>query len=212
MDKILKQLSDFSFVLGEAKRLERFKGQFFWKDYPGIERFDSVADHSWRLAMLVLLLENSLAQKMDVAKALKMALVHDLPEILSGDDSPVGTDGTGNDSYAFNKEKEEEKYQREKASAEKIFKNLPKKLSKELYNLWMEYEKQESFESKIVKSLDKIEATIQVLEYRNGHMFPEHWEFTRKYGRKGSEIDPAIQEFGNLIVKEMGVKYKEFKK
>ena len=212
MNEILKQFFDFSLIMGKARELERFKGQFFWEDYPDVKRYESITDHSWRVAMLVLLFENKLSQKIDTVKALKMALIHDLPEVFCGDESPLGKDGTGKNTHAFNDEKAQQRYQEEKMSAEKLFKMLPDQIGNELLDLWLEYEKQENFESKVVKSLDKLEATISVLEYREGNMFPEHLEFTASYGTKGSEVDPAIAEFGKIIIEEMKSKYKEFKK
>jgi 5'-deoxynucleotidase YfbR-like HD superfamily hydrolase len=51
-----------------------------------------------------------LSQKLAIEKALKMALIHDLPEILAGDPSPMGKDGTGKGTYYTNKKLADEKY------------------------------------------------------------------------------------------------------
>ena len=53
---------------------------------------------------------------------------------------------------------------------------------------------------------------MQVLEYRQGHLFEKHLEFTIEYSLKYANIDPAIEEFGNMIAAEMKQKYREFKK
>lgn len=106
----LKQFFDFASELEKLKKLERFKGQPFWRDYPELPRYESVADHSWRLGMLVLMFSGKLAQKLDLEKALKLVLVHDLPEIITGDGSPIGEDGTGETTYAFDREKAHEKH------------------------------------------------------------------------------------------------------
>lgn len=211
MKDVLK-IFEFTNVISKLKKIERFKGQFFWRDYPELKRYESAADHTWRLGILVILFADQLSQKINLEKALKMVLIHDLPEVLSGDESPVGEDGNGNNTYAFNSEKAEEKHIKEKEGAVALFKKLPPKLAKEFFNLWIEYEKQESFEARVIKSLDKIEATVQVLEYRQGHMFEEHLEFTRQYGLKGSEVDPAISNFGKFVIEELSRKYKKFKK
>jgi putative hydrolases of HD superfamily len=92
---ILKRFYSFATLLEGLKKIERFKGQFYWRDYPELKRYESVADHSWRLAMLVILLEKQFSQNINLEKAIKIALIHDIPEILSGDASPLGEDGTG---------------------------------------------------------------------------------------------------------------------
>lgn len=212
MNGFYKEIFEFTNLAGKLKEIERFKGQFYWRDYPKPTRYESPADHSWRLALLVILFADQLSQKLDLEKALKMAVVHDLHEVVCGDASPVGEDGDGNKTYAFNKKIAKQKSAREIKGAKKIFAKLPRKQAADLYKIWLEYEQAKSFEAKVVKSLDKIEASIQVLQYRQGHMFPEHLEFTAKYGTKGSEVDPAIHEFGQFIVQELRKKYREFKK
>jgi putative hydrolase of HD superfamily len=51
--------------------------------YTSKSRQESVADHSWRMALMAIVLEPS--EGVDVLKCLKMAIVHDLPEALAGD-------------------------------------------------------------------------------------------------------------------------------
>jgi len=211
IDKI-KKFFDFTTELEKLKKLERFKGQYYWKDYPKISRFESVADHSWRAGMLVMLFSDQLAKKINLAKALKMILIHDLCEIYAGDASPLGKDGTGKKTYAFDKVAASKRHVIEKKAAAKIFNKLPAKMAKEYFALWVEYDLQKSYEAKVVKSLDRIEALMQVLEYRRGHLFPAHLEFNLSYALKGSDIDPAIGQFGNYVANQMKRKYKEFKK
>ena len=55
-------------------------------------------------------------------KALKMALVHDIPEIIAGDASPLGESGTGEDSHSFNeKNRRREISARMRSCAENFF-------------------------------------------------------------------------------------------
>lgn len=208
----LKKFFDFTTSMEELKKIERYKGQFFWRDYPGPAQFESVADHTWRLAILVLLFSDQLSQKFDLEKTLKMVLVHDVPEIIAGDASPLGEDGTGKNVYAFDAEKAKARHEQEKSAAVKLFSSLPIDLSTNLFNLWLEYDQQTSFEAKVVKTLDKIEALIQVLEYTKGNLFAEHLEFASHYSLKGSDIDPAIEQFGQYVFAEVRKNYKKFTK
>ncbi len=208
----IQSIFTFASLIEKMKKMERYKGQFYWKDYPQLQRYESVADHTWRLSILVLLFEKELSQKINIEKALKMALVHDLPEIEAGDESPLGSDGTGKSSHAFNDSVATQRHEKEKNAARKLFGTLPEKQAEELFGLWLEFEKQESFESRVIKSLDKIEACLQVLEYRQGHMFPKHLEFTTTYGVKGSDVDPAIDKFAKLVIGEIKNRFKPFEK
>jgi putative hydrolase of HD superfamily len=206
------KLFKFATELEKMKKLERFKGQCYWRDYPKLLRYESVADHTWRVGMLVMIFSDQLSKKLNLEKALKMVLIHDLPEIFAGDASPLGKDGTGKDSHAFSGIKAKKRHLEEKKAAAKIFKMLPADISKKYFNLWIEYDLQKNYEAKVVKSLDRIEALIQVLEYRKGHLFSGHLEFNISYALKGSEIDPAIAKFGIHIAEQMKKKYKKFKK
>lgn len=84
----------FATELEKFKKLERYRGQCFWKDYPTPVQYESDADHTWRLAMLVMMFSGRLSRPFQLEKALKMVLIHDLPEILTGDTSPLGESGT----------------------------------------------------------------------------------------------------------------------
>lgn len=162
--------------------------------------------------MLAILVSDKLSQKINLEKALKMALIHDLPEIIAGDPSPMGTDGTGKDTYYSKKEFAKEKYEKEKIAAKKIFDLLPKKEGTSLYELWLEYEKRECFEAKAIKALDAIECSLQIMEYRKGYVFPKHLTFNIDYVTKHAKVDPFLQDLANYVAVDMKTKYKEFKK
>lgn len=202
---------NFLKVAGALKDLERFRGQFFWRDYPQRQRYESVADHTWRMAVILMLVEKSLSQPIDFSKAVKMALIHDLAEIIAGDLSPLGTDGTGRDSHLYNKEKAKEKLVNEEKAMREILSNLSPEIRDELYDLWMEYERQENFESRVVKAIDKIESKLQVLEYQKGEMFKNHLDFTLKFGENIYNVDPVLQQLGEAINEEFKREFKEFK-
>jgi 5'-deoxynucleotidase YfbR-like HD superfamily hydrolase len=128
-----------------------------------------------------------------------MALIHDIPEIITGDTSPLGESGTGEDSHAYNQAIQADRHNDEKSAAKAIFAKLDPEDGNKLYDLWLEIETLANFEARVVKALDKIEAMSQVLESREGHMFPEHLTFTTKYGSKGASVDPAIEEYAAYI-------------
>lgn len=116
-------------------------------------RQESVAEHSWRLSLMIILCSPYLNQRLDIEKTLKMAIIHDLVEAKTGDipffEAPDGS------------EKKENKQKAELQAIEEIREFLNDAAGNEIYELWMEYEASNSYEAKIVKALDKIEAQVQ---------------------------------------------------
>ncbi len=208
----LQQYFDFAHAIEVLKKLERYKGQVYWRDYPQPLRHESVADHTWRLCVLILLFEDRLKTPIDTAKVLQMALIHDLPEVIAGDASPLGETGTGHDSHAFNEAVAKQRHHTEKLAAQQLFGLLPKSKRQHFLALWLEFEQQHSFESRLVKCFDKLEAVLQILEYTAGTLLPSHFEFVKTYSFQLIDIDPAVQQFGELIREDLERKYREFKK
>jgi putative hydrolase of HD superfamily len=114
-----------------------------------LKRPESDAEHSWHLCLFLLLLENEFPD-IDFVKLIKIALIHDLPEIYAGDTNPYRGDL-------------ENKPELEDAAAEKLFSILSTEMKKKLKDLFNEYVRQETPESKIVKSADKLLPLIQNL-------------------------------------------------
>lgn len=210
MKDAIKKVFDFATYVEGFKKMERFKGMFFWRDYPYPERYESNADHTWRMAMILIILEPHLSKPIDFKRAVKMALIHDVPELIAGDASPLGSDGTGNDSHAYNKQIAQQKFEEEKKAARDIFNKLPKESSDELYKLWLEFEEQASFEAKLVKAIDKFEGKLQSLEYTRGCVHKDHLAFALTYGVRAFEVDPAMKALGDLVLRETEGQFKEF--
>jgi|SRR3989344_1726026 len=108
------------------------------------------AQHSWHLAMMVWLFAPHFEEKIDLEKAIKMALMHDLPEIYAGD------------TFFYDDEARKTKKQRENNAAKKLFKMLPRFSKQEIHLLWEEYEGLSSPESRLVQAMDKIHPIIEI--------------------------------------------------
>lgn len=210
MPSDIQKIFDFTSFLEGFKKLERFVGQVFWRDYPQPQKYESDADHTWRMAMMLVLIEPHLSQPIDFKKAMKMALIHDVPEILAGDASPLGTDGTGKDSHAYNAQAAEEKHRKEKEAAQRIFGQLPAAQRDDLLATWQECEDQTSFEARVVKAIDKLEGKLQAFEYCNGVMYKEHHHFCMTYGNETYNADPATKEFGDILLRKFKENFQEF--
>jgi len=129
---------------------------------------ESVADHSWSLAMFAFAVAHYLG--LDVLKMVTMALVHDVAEIVTTDIVTVGLPP---------EEKRRAKVAKrlmESAAMRDIF--LPHGVwGKSCYDLWVEYEQRGSPEARVLKELDQMEACIQAVIYaEQGHQVsPVEW-------------------------------------
>ncbi|MFC2174877.1 HD domain-containing protein [archaeon] len=132
------------------KDLDFFSGVGKLKEVPrtgwalrGVENPETVTDHAYRVALMALhyCKENTL-------RCVGMALVHDLPEVITGD-IPLGSIPG------------EEKKAKDNEAAKKLFASQP-----ELFELWKEYEANQTPEAKLVHDLDKVEMVLQALEYK----------------------------------------------
>jgi len=116
-------------------------------------RQESVAEHTWRVSLMAVLIEPYLEQKVDMAKLLKMIIIHDLVEA-------EATDVPAFDTMNNAKIKKQKELNELKA-IENIKNTLQGDLGLEVYNLWIEFENKQTFEAKVANALDKLEAQIQ---------------------------------------------------
>ncbi len=116
-------------------------------------RQESVAEHSWRLALLAFLLAPYTQVNLNMEKVFGMAVIHDLCEVLTGD-TPFfeAIDGSP---------EKRKKQMLEEEAMKTLTSLLDRSIGDKFHTLWKEYEDGESEESKFVRALDKIEAQVQ---------------------------------------------------
>ncbi|MFA6455515.1 MAG: HD domain-containing protein [Bacteroidota bacterium] len=147
-------------------------------------RQESVAEHTWRMSLMAILLVSKLDKKVNFEKLMKMIVIHDIVEIEAGD-TPVPL-MVGND--ILKKQKEE----REKKAIETIRRQLGNDLGEEFYYLWYEFEAQETYEARVAYALDKLEVQIQHNEADISTWIPVEYDLIysrRKYTAFDSELD-----------------------
>ena len=149
-------------------------------------RRESTAEHSWRLAMLLMVLSDDF-KDLDIDKAIKMSLVHDLGELYDGDISAK----LQNDND--NKAEMEEKAMR------RMLTILPENLAENIYDLWKEYNECSTKEAKLVKAMDKLETIVQHNQGDNPEDFD--YEFNLQYGKQYF-MDNEILEYMRYIIDE----------
>jgi putative hydrolase of HD superfamily len=151
---------------GKLKRVRR-KG---WVDR-GVADAESVADHSYRLALLAWALARE--RGLDADRAVKIALLHDLAEAEVGDETPFDEalaasefDRARFDQPAPRDEaRRAAKHARERAAIDRLAAQLPATVAAELIELTADYDAQRSAESRLVKQLDRVETMLQAEEY-----------------------------------------------
>lgn len=135
-------------------------------------RKESTADHSWRLALLVILVQPFLDKKINTERALKMAIIHDLAEAVVGD---IHILDLLNNNELMNKKFESE------FNVFTYFKtHLGGEIGSEIFSIWEEFEKNESYEAKTLNALDKLEAQLQQNESKLNT-----WKEIEKAGKLG---------------------------
>ena len=108
-------------------------------------RHENSAEHSWHLAVAVLLFEPLARERnLDLQRALELALLHDLPEIGAGD------------TYVYDNAGRESQAAREQIAADEIFGLLPENQATEFRARWDEFEALQSPEAQFVRGLDRL--------------------------------------------------------
>lgn len=112
----------------------------------GSSRNESTAEHSWSVAMIIIILMNDLKSEfgvIDELKAIKLGLIHDVVEIYAGD------------VLAFDIQARKDKEKVELEALEKLMSIYPE-FGEQLHDLWHEFENKQSLEAKIAKAADSI--------------------------------------------------------
>lgn len=134
----------------------------------GIPQPESVAAHSHGVALMTLLLLELVTEKLDRAKALAMATLHDLPESVTGDLS-LG---------ASRHLPEGAKRQAENSALEELLSGLP--FAVDWRELWREFEERLSQEALLVRDADRLDLLAQALVYEQttgNCSLDEFWSF-----------------------------------
>ena len=158
--------------------------------YTSSGRHESVAEHSWRTALMAMLLTEAFPEA-DMNKVIRMCLVHDRGEAFTGD---IPT---------FEKTQAHEKEEESRLNA--WVNTLPEAQQREFSALYGEMEERQTLEAKIYKALDRLEAVIQHNESDISTWLPLEYDLQLTYGEKEVAFSPilsAIKEENNRITRE----------
>ena len=160
-------------------------------------RPESVAEHSWRLAVMALLCKDEYPN-VDMDKVIKMCLIHDFGEAITGD------------IPAFLKTKAHE--QDEEAAVETLLSMLPVTIKEEFSSLFAEMKTLSTDEAKLYKSLDNVEALISHNEADIATWLPREYEENLTYGQKNTQWSAWTRQLRDEVKQDSINKINQAKK
>ena len=150
--------------------------------YTSAGHSESVAEHTWRLSLMALLLAPEFPE-LDAARLLKICLVHDLGEAIGGD---IPAPEQARRAAAGDAGKS----QQERRDLKEVLRPLAARQRAEILALWDEYDAGHSPEAKLAKALDKLETILQHTQGDNPPGFD--YRFNLGYGREHTAHPPLI--------------------
>ena len=137
-----------------------------WVD-AGLKHPESVAGHSYAVAVLAMLISDQTG--LDTQKVVKMALLHDMAEGITGDIVPGSMDP-------------DEKHRLEQEAMLRILDGLPEDLKNAYGSIWREYVAAQTPEARLVHDADRLDMGLQAHRYRallDGDVFDSFLESAR---------------------------------
>ena len=149
--------AQLSFIL-EIDALKRVLRQTVHLDRA---RRENDAEHSWHLAVMVMLLAEYSTQPIDIRRVMQMVLLHDIVEIDAGD------------TFCYDVEGRKLQADRERVAADRLFGLLPADQAAEFRGAWDEFEAAESAESRFARAVDRMQPLLHNLE-TDGFAWKQH--------------------------------------
>ncbi|MGR5070072.1 MULTISPECIES: HD domain-containing protein [Vibrio] len=116
-------------------------------------RLENSAEHSWHVALMAVLMQEHANAPVDIARVMKMLLIHDVVEIDAGD------------TFVYDTAASQEQEEKERQAAQRLFGMLPSEQGDELLALWNEFEAAQTDDAKYAKALDRL--IPMLLNYHN---------------------------------------------
>lgn len=167
----MKRYIDFFHEIGKLKKVPR-KGMVLI----GSKNPPSISDHIYRMTIMTWVLGKK--KKINLEKAIKMALVHDVCELYAGDATPYDKKLPKNkkewpdlfDKWPRSAKSKKikdflKKHKKEEKALIRITRNLPADVKKEILGLWYDYEKNSTKEAKFVKQINRLDTLLEAFEH-----------------------------------------------
>ena len=178
--------------IGFVVELDKLKGVLRQTILIDRSRQENDAEHSWHIAMMVLVLDEYAGPEVDRLRVLKMLLIHDIVEIDAGDTFLYDTVAVAGQAA------------REQAAAVRLFGLLPADQGAALRALWQEFEDGASADARFAKALDRLQPILHNL-YTDGEMW-------RRNGVSGADVlarnrviergAPALWAYAEALIRD----------
>lgn len=123
-------------------------------------RRETDAEHSWHFALMAVLLSEYAGGEIDLARVVRMALVHDLVEVYAGD------------TFAYDEKGNLDKEKREQEAADRLFSLLPADQGPPLRALWEEFDAMETPDAQFAAAVDRLQPFLNNC-LTDGHTWKE---------------------------------------
>ena len=185
MDKLLQQIE---FI----REIDKLKYIFRKTKLINSDRPENDAEHSWHLAVMAIVLAEHSNEPVDLAKVMKMVLIHDIVEIDSGD------------VFAYDTVKSHDNFDEELKAAKRIFGILPNEQAEEFINIWIEFEEMKTPESKFARALDRLEPLLQNASNNGGTWREFDVKFDKVIEKKKAIKDGSVElwKFAKQLIDE----------
>ena len=168
------------------KEIDKVKNIFRQTYLADGTRKENDAEHSWHIALMVVLLKEYVSEDVDVAKVMTMVLIHDLVEIDAGD------------TYAYDSEGAKSKREREVKAADRIFGILPADQGMYFRELWEEFEAYETPDAKYAHLLDNFQPLL-LNDASGGRSWNEHGVHKSQIYKRNEKVQETSEEIWNTI-------------
>lgn len=154
------------------------------------DRRENDAEHSWHLALMVLVLAEYADEPVDVVRTLSLVIVHDLVEIYAGD------------TFLYDAHACADQEQREQQAAEQLFRLLPADQAASLRELWDEFEKRVTPEARFAKAMDRLQPLLLNYNSRGGTWRTPGVTEVEVRSRKAviGDASTALWEYGRKLI------------
>ncbi len=164
--------------------------------YTSDGRHESVAEHSWRLALMAFWLRDDFPE-LDMDKVIRMCLIHDLGEAFTGD------------VPSFLKTKNDEV--REETLLSAWVRTLPEPFASEMDALYREMAARQTPEAKLYKALDNLEAVIQHNESDLSTWSENEFSLNLVYGYDKAAWSPILTALRDAVREETEQKIQAYR-
>ena len=172
--------------------IDALKGVLRRTYLPGADRPENSAEHSWHVAVMAVLLAEHANETVDVARVVRMLLIHDVVEVDAGD------------TYVYDTAGAEAKAEREVRAADRVFGLLPEDQGRELRALWEEFEEGRTAEARFAAALDRLMPVLHNV-HTGGRSWREHGiTADRVIARNArmSEGSEALWEYARSLIED----------